>query len=349
MSSVSGYRGVYAVSWAQVRIADAADLTPEDMAVGITWRWSGALRRLDSDTPALWLDRPRNRAETRSRVQRRAHRMSATAGGEAPAASFTQDPTINDTPPAGRGFVLTDGQRVYPARLVQAMGQWLAVFSPLAPPQDRDLWVCQCDLSGMHAPSASGVICFLPGTLIDTPQGARKVEALRPGDLVQTRDNGAQPLVWSGQTVLRGAELYLHPDLRPIRIAAGALGEGAPQPDLFVSPGHRLLRRAPQALGGEVLIAARDLIDGRAVRRDFSQSTVTYLHLMLESHQILTANGVACESFHPGLAEERVLQWHARSLEKARPGLTRDPWALGDPARRCLSAGEAAIARSALV
>ena len=348
MSSASGYRGVYAVDWAQVRLADAPDLTPEDLAVGITWRWSGTLRRLDADTPALWLESPRNRVETRARAQRRARRLQASAG-KGPERLPSAEPTLTDASPAGRGFVLTDGQRVYPARLVQAMGRWLAVFSPLAPPQDRDLWVCQCDLSAVANPAASGVICFLPGTRIDTPLGPRLIETLRPGDLVQTRDSGAQPVAWCGQTVLRGAELYLHPDLRPVRIAAGALGGGAPMPDLFVSPGHRLLRAAPQALGGEVLIAARDLIDGRAVRRDFSQSSVTYLHPMLESHQILTANGVACESFHPGLAEARVLQWHARSLERARPGLTQDPWSLGEPDRRCLSAGEAAIARAALV
>ena len=40
----------------------------------------------------------------------------------------------------------------------------------------------------------SGPVCFLKGTLIDTATGARLVETLRPGDLVETLDNGMQPV-----------------------------------------------------------------------------------------------------------------------------------------------------------
>jgi hypothetical protein len=92
-----------------------------------------------------------------------------------------------------------------------------------------------------------------------------------------------------------------------------------------------------------VLIRAADLEDGRRIRRDFTLTSVRYVHLMLERHQIITANGHPCESFHPGLTDERVLSWHARSLEQAVPGLVANPGRYGDPARRCLSTGEAAI------
>lgn len=45
-----------------------------------------------------------------------------------------------------------------------------------------------------HAFSGYAVVCFTAGTLIETPTGATLAEALRPGDMVQTLDNGPQPI-----------------------------------------------------------------------------------------------------------------------------------------------------------
>ena len=39
-------------------------------------------------------------------------------------------------------------------------------------------------------PQQSGVICFTPGTRIQTEHGTRLIEELREGDRVQTKDNG---------------------------------------------------------------------------------------------------------------------------------------------------------------
>ena len=73
-----------------------------------------------------------------------------------------------------------------------------------------------------------GSPCFAGGTLILTSKGPRAVETLRPCDLVQTRDNGLQPLLWSGHRALEQAELDLAPNQRPILIAQGALGRASP-------------------------------------------------------------------------------------------------------------------------
>ncbi len=43
----------------------------------------------------------------------------------------------------------------------------------------------------------TNIVCFAAGTLIDTPEGARAVETLTPGDLVMTLDHGAQPIRWT--------------------------------------------------------------------------------------------------------------------------------------------------------
>lgn len=335
MSSVSGFRGVYAVDWAQTASGDEWGLAPDLWSVGMTWRWRGEARRLDGGAASLWLEAPQDRRLTRARARDRLRRLAlAPIGGEA------REPW-SDLPECHDRVELTDGKRRYGARLVRDGARRLVVFDPLLPPPDRDLWISALHLSPQHNAAPAGVICFLPGTRIATPDGPRAVETLEPGEALTTRDHGAEPLVWRGETRLSGAELYLHPHLRPLRICAGALEGGGPEFDLLVSPGHRLLVKARG--GEEVLVAAADLEDGRRVRRDFSLASVRYIHLMLARHEILIANGQPCESFHPGLAGRRVLDWHARSLERCMPGIVADPARYGDPARRCLSRGEAAI------
>lgn len=344
MSSVSGFSGVYAVDWAQTAPGEEWGLAPELMTVGMSWRWSGTARRLDAPVDMLRLDSPIGRPDPRARARRRLRRLALAdlpvgASDDAPA------PLGAEAGLPGEGMVLTDGYRVYQARVIRLGGRVLAVFDPLLPPPDRDMWIAALSVAPAAQTRRTGVICFLPGTRITTPEGPRAVEDLSPGDRVETRDNGAQPLVWRGETRLSGAELYLHPGLRQLRIRAGALGAGRPDADLLVSPGHRLLLPAAPGFSGdgEVLVAAEDLEDGRRVRRDFTVASVRYIHLMFERHEIITANGQPCESFHPALADPRVLAWHARSLERAIPGLVADPGRLGAPARRCLDRGEAAI------
>lgn len=336
MSSVSGSRGVYAVDWAQTAPGDEWGLPPEHLSVGMTWRWRGGARRLDAGVETLWLDLPVDRGDPRHRARNRLRRLALAEIPATGSLSEGQPEIARDT------LTLSDGRRVYGARLVRQGARMLAVFDPVLPPPDHDLWVTGLNLDPAGERHA-GVICFLPGTRIATPEGPRVIETLAPGDLVSTRDNGPQPLLWRGETRLSGAELYLYPHLRPLRLCAEAA-------DLLISPGHRLLMPLPEGLGGdrEALVAAEDLIDGRRLRRDYSLTSVRYLHLMFGRHQILTANGHPCESFHPALADTRVLAWHARSLEKAMPGVACTPARYGETVRRCLAPGETAILRLAL-
>lgn len=343
MSSVSGFRGVYAVEWAQTAPGEEWGLPPGLMTVGMSWRWRGEALRLDAGLSALWLEGLNQRSDTRARARNRLRRLAL-----APLSETLSDPARPEDEIALHDcLTLTDGRRKYGARIVRLGARLLAVFDPMLPPPDRELWISGLSLGPEGANRRASVICFLPGTRIATPDGPRAVETLEPGQPVSTRDNGAQPVVWRGETRLSGAELYLHPHLRPLRIRAGALGQDRPDGDLRVSPGHRLLCRAPGWLDErEVLVAAEDLLDRPGVRRDFSVSSVRYVHLMLESHQILTANGLPCESFHPGLADPHVLTWHARSLERAWPGIVADPARYGGTARRCLTRGESGILRA---
>ncbi|WP_417601922.1 Hint domain-containing protein [Pararhodobacter oceanensis] len=350
MSSVSGFNGVYAVDWAQTAPGEEWGLDPAFLTIGMIWQWRGRARRLDAPVETLLLDRPVDRIDARARVRARMERLALAEMPQRAAA------LPDDEMPPGDGFTLTDGIREYSARIVRSGARLLAVFDPLLPPPDCKLWISALQIAPQEAQRRMGVICFLPGTQIATPQGLRLVEELQPGEPVETRDNGAQRVVWRGETKLTGAELYLYPHLRPLRIRAGALGNERPEADLLVSPSHRMLMPLAQGARGdlphggaaadEVLIAAEDLEDGRLVRRDFTLETVRYVHLMFERHEIISANGQPCESFHPGLADPRVIAWHARSLAQVDPALASHPERFGATARRCLSRGEAAILRA---
>lgn len=146
---------------------------------------------------------------------------------------------------------------------------------------------------GRLSPEQTMVPCFVTGSLIDTPQGARAIEDLRPGDLVQTKDHGPQPVRWIGHTALSALDLLLSPRLRPIRIRADAAGAGLPHQDLLVSPQHRILaKRGPR----EVLVAAKYLLAQQGIHADLPLGGISYLHLLFDRHEILRANGLWCES-----------------------------------------------------
>ncbi|MGR3621128.1 Hint domain-containing protein [Pseudophaeobacter sp.] len=156
--------------------------------------------------------------------------------------------------------------------------------------------------------NASSIPCFVAGTLIQTPDGEVPVEDLQLGDMVMTRDDGPQPLRWIGSR-----SVAAEGDFAPILIRAGSLGQHR---DLRVSPQHRVLLRDAYAelfFGeGEVLVAAKDLINGHSICRCIG-GEVTYVHLLFDRHQVIYSEGLATESFLPGpqtngLFEQAVLQ-----------------------------------------
>ncbi len=144
------------------------------------------------------------------------------------------------------------------------------------------------------------LVCFTSGTMIRQKAGEIAVEELEVGDPVMTLDHGEQPIRWIGSRSLSAVELALFPKLRPIRIAAGALGDGSPERDLIVSPQHRMLIRsaiAERMFGAsEILVPALKLLDWAGVERVSGEDGVTYWHFLLDDHQLVTANGAVSES-----------------------------------------------------
>jgi len=148
------------------------------------------------------------------------------------------------------------------------------------------------------------IACFTPGTRIATARGECAVEMLRPGDLVLTRDHGYLPLSWVGRRDLGADEIAANPAFCPVRIAKGALGQGAPERDMIVSPQHRMLITGPRAelffAENEVLVPALHMLNWPGVTRVTPPGPVSYLHVMFEDHQIIYADGAWTESFQLG-------------------------------------------------
>ncbi|MGJ8609831.1 MAG: Hint domain-containing protein [Octadecabacter sp.] len=160
------------------------------------------------------------------------------------------------------------------------------------------------------------VICFSDETLIATPDGKRAIGTLTAGDMVMTADNGAQKIVWIGARTLSGADLISAPNLRPVRIRAGALGDGVPHVDLFVSPQHRILlvsKIAERMFGARrVLVPAIKLVTMAGIDQVAAIKPVTYVHVLLQDHNILFANGAPAESMYAGEEALRSLSPDAR-------------------------------------
>jgi hypothetical protein len=170
------------------------------------------------------------------------------------------------------------------------------------------------------------VACFCTGTKIETTRGHVSVEDLQAGDLVETLDRGPQPV----KTVLsRGFDataLRERPNLRPVRIRAGALGQGLPIRDLWVSPQHRFLARSPVVERmfdvDETLLCAAQLTMLPKISVDRKIRDVTYYHIVMEQHEIIIAEGTPTESFFCGpMAVKSLAPAARREIEEIFPEL----------------------------
>lgn len=132
--------------------------------------------------------------------------------------------------------------------------------------------------------------CYVRGTRIATPEGERAIETLAIGEMVSTAGGAARAIRWIGRRGYAGRFLAASPQAQPIRIRAGALEDGVPRRDLLVSPKHAML------IDG-LLVPAEDLLNGVSVRREAGLDAVEYLHIELDSHDVLIAEGAPSESF----------------------------------------------------
>ena len=148
----------------------------------------------------------------------------------------------------------------------------------------------------------AGVTGLCAGANLRTPCGERRVEFLRRGDLVVTRDNGLQAVTLIWTRTITAAELAADPSLAPVTLAPRAIGPMMPQKALMVGGAHRLLipgwRIDDEDDGENCLVAARD-VDGLELGSEVIDADLTYYNIVFDSAQVFCANGLPVESFTP--------------------------------------------------
>ncbi len=141
----------------------------------------------------------------------------------------------------------------------------------------------------------TNVACFARRTHIMTRNGEVPIEELKVGDMVLTADHGYKPIRWIGsQAVLASGKLA------PIQISRGALGNHR---DLYVSQQHRMLLSGwwSELMFGEaeVLAASKSLVNDDTIWK-VEGGEVEYFHMLFDTHEIIFAEGIPSESYHPG-------------------------------------------------
>jgi hypothetical protein len=139
-------------------------------------------------------------------------------------------------------------------------------------------------------PVAQQAPCYAAGTRILTASGERCIEELQPGERLPTASGRMAPLRWVGRRRIGFAAGRPDDGVCPVRVRAGAFAPGRPHRDLVLSPAHALF------IDG-ALIPVHLLVNGATVAREPGVGAVTYLHVELDRHDVIFAEGLPAESW----------------------------------------------------
>ncbi|NSX55898.1 Hint domain-containing protein [Parasulfitobacter algicola] len=168
---------------------------------------------------------------------------------------------------------------------------------------------------------------LLPGLSSDaqvrTPCGPRRIEFIRPGDLIITRDRGLQPvrMVWS-----YCLEDVQHPTEKPrvpVCLNTRAIGPMMPSRSLVLAPDHKVLVPsylvASSVTDQGSLLAASGLAGcSKDAFYDNSKTKIEFYNLVFDCHEIIFANGLPVETFHPTVEALSHVDEDARREIQAR-------------------------------
>lgn len=197
-------------------------------------------------------------------------------------------------------------------------GQWTARRSPYAPKMPATTALRRFEALALmpngdlaeviqRAPShpafESAFAAIARGTILATEEGPVAIEDLVPGVKIETRDAGYQPLMWIGSTTIAPNLPLADFPARLFRVPVDSFGPSRPMPDLMLAPHARLLHRSPKMrdmFGYEAALTTVPAFeDGYSVIRVAPASPVNVYHLAFRDHQIVRANGLEIESYHP--------------------------------------------------
>lgn len=152
-------------------------------------------------------------------------------------------------------------------------------------------------------PGQPDVLCLLAGTRIATLDGPVAIEKLTPGRRIPCADGRTRILRAVGHTTLSADLLERLPQLAPVILPAGRLGNAVP---LALSPNHRVLIESPDAhmMFGTpgVLIPAKSMAHKR------HRGRADLFHLLFDDHCLIRAGGAWVESLYLGDVGRRWLE-----------------------------------------
>lgn len=181
-------------------------------------------------------------------------------------------------------------------------------------------------IDGVAAHRAQMPVGLSTGTNVRTPCGPRRVENLRPGDLVVTRKDGLQPLRMIWKRTIAASEVAADPSLAPIVISPRAIGPMMPQTELRVASSHGILVPGYRIEGAKdtdvCMIRARDFaMQSDEARIDKTNREAIFYNLVFDDHQVFAANGLPVESFLPTPMSVTTLNDHdLEELDRILPG-----------------------------
>ncbi|WP_376873784.1 Hint domain-containing protein [Albirhodobacter sp. R86504] len=147
--------------------------------------------------------------------------------------------------------------------------------------------------------NVSLLVCFTGSTGIATPNGSVRACDLAIGDLVTTA-NGPKPIRWIARRHVSAADIKANALYAPVCIRQDALGSGLPHKDLWLSRQHRLLASSNvvQRMFGvtDVLLPSIRLTCLNGIYVDTTVADFDYIHILLDDHEVLYAEGAPAES-----------------------------------------------------
>ena len=134
---------------------------------------------------------------------------------------------------------------------------------------------------------------FDPGAIVLTDGGPMPLAWLAQGDRVLTQAGGYEPVVWVERTRLPLSAIADLPELAPIEVAPGQLGDNVPDRTLTVSPSQliHVARDPVEGAGPGVLIPAAALGTPVDLTTRPTTDEIAYVSVLLPDHHLLQADG----------------------------------------------------------
>lgn len=251
-----------------------------------------------------------------------------------PAHSFPQD----DPPPRRANRAGAEGQAKPAMFRGSDMGRYQGFWGAFERHNDT--------LGRDHPEESKLELCLVKGSKVRCADGIdRPIEELGEGDMVLTRDHGAQPIRWLGTAVLDAATLRHHPELRPIAIKENTFGTHAAT---IVSPMHRVLIQGCQVelMFGtdEVLAPIHSMLNDTSITIARDLKEVVFHQVLFDQHEIIMVDGIWAASVQLGTCPMQHITGNAE-IAGIFPDLGAGYGHLGDmhAARMTLTAREASV------